>query len=66
MGLGHNLPSHCLHAKPLLVGDDRDRVQNFQVGFPQHVVGNPLHVLGDRLVWCPKNAITWLYEDIKK
>ena len=32
-----------------LVGDDQDRVQNFHVGFLQHVVGDPLCVVGDPL-----------------
>ena len=35
---------------PQLVGDDRDRVQNFQVGLLRHVVGDPLRVVGDPLL----------------
>ena len=50
LGFGHHLPSHCLHENyPQLVGDDRDRVQNFQVGLLQHVAGDPLPVVGDPL-----------------
>ena len=34
---------------PQLVGVDRDRVQNFQVGLLRHVLGDPLRVVGDPL-----------------
>ena len=51
------------------LGDDQDRVHNFQVGLLRHVVGDPLcivgdplRVVGDRLVWCLQKAITCLTE----
>ena len=43
----------------MLVGDDPERVQNWQVSLLQHVVGNPLRVVGDPIVCCYKNAIAW-------
>ena len=56
---------------PQRVGDDRDRVQNFQVGLIRHVVGDPLgfvgdplQVIGNPLVWCFKKAISWLNETL--
>ena len=53
---------------PHLVGDDRDRVQNFQVGLLRHGAGEPLPVVGDPLgvvgnplglVGCLEKAKTW-------
>ena len=32
---------------PQLVGDDRDRIQVFQMGLLRHVVGDPLGVVRD-------------------
>ena len=57
---------------PQLVGDDRDRVQNFHVGLLRQVVGDSLQVVGyllgvvgdpllafeDILEWCLQKAIT--------
>ena len=58
LGLGHL--TVCMQNKSQLVGDDQDKVQNFQVGLLLHVVGDILYIVGDplrvveyRLVWGP-------------
>ena len=60
LGLGHNLYfiiTNCGQNCPQLVANDPNTGKNCQVGLLEHVLGNSLHIVIYRLIFCLNKAI---------